>query len=308
MSAKKSEPDDRAALVAVDDFDDFSHPVQPRTFSLYIVRTGDVSLSINGTVYFLMAPCALCLSGFDKVRRLHSHMLSAGSVRFSPTFLNRNMTLERVTRADYPMLARRYDFFSLRPFLHTGDDRCFGLPLTKPALDSAMELLGRMKNERENPRDDFWSCRSRSYLMRLLMQIEEIYENYVENNTPFCVEPRKDEIPRVLEYIQTHYSEPIRMEDLCAIVKYCRTTLLKKFKQATGMTITDYIADYRMRVAQKSLRFTSLSVHEIAKECGFSYDTYFIRQFSRHCGISPTEFRRREVEQRKRDFNNCAGS
>jgi AraC-like DNA-binding protein len=59
-----------------------------------------------------------------------------------------------------------------------------------------------------------------------------------------------------------------------------------------------------MRIAIKSLRFSNITISEIAKESGFNFDTYFIKQFIKRYGISPSEFRKQAVKKRKDDFDN----
>jgi transcriptional regulator GlxA family with amidase domain len=49
----------------------------------------------------------------------------------------------------------------------------------------------------------------------------------------------------------------------------------------------------RLQAAADLLTGSRLSVTEIALECGFNEPNYFARQFRRHIGVSPSEYRRR---------------
>lgn len=64
------------------------------------------------------------------------------------------------------------------------------------------------------------------------------------------------------------------------------------FKNKTGRNISDYISDKRFENAVKMLKESTLSVEEIAFECGFSASSSFTRFFKNKSGVSPSEFRK----------------
>lgn len=290
----------------MEEFEDFRTDRRRERFSLYILIQGSVRLRVNGAAYVRMAPCLICLNNCDRVQLLHSNMLLAKSVHFDPAFINRNMTIERISGEDYPELAGHYDFFNLRPFLHAPGDLFCSMPVNADVIGTLGIYFARMRHELTAQRDHLWSCRARTMLMRIILLVEEVYESQVEQKgTP---SPRREErgnyIADILDYIHLNYAKKIRIEQFCETDKISKNTLMKDFKLATGLTISEYIIEYRMKVAIKALRFTSLTIDEIAKESGFNYGSYFIRQFLKRYRMTPTEFRNHEVEQRKSDFQN----
>lgn len=69
---------------------------------------------------------------------------------------------------------------------------------------------------------------------------------------------------------------------------------LNRISQAvTGKPASWLIQEHAVREAQKLLRYTALSVSEIAYQLHFSAPTYFSRLFKKHTGISPETFRKR---------------
>ena len=58
------------------------------------------------------------------------------------------------------------------------------------------------------------------------------------------------------------------------------------------MTSIGYLLHYRLKIACEALTHTGLSIAEISEATGFQYDTYFIRQFTKKMGVSPTEYRK----------------
>ena len=71
-----------------------------------------------------------------------------------------------------------------------------------------------------------------------------------------------------------------------------RGSLSRSFSKAYGTSISDYIIHTRLQAAMTMLKETSLSVREIAENCGFSSGNYFAKVFSASEGVTPTEYRR----------------
>lgn len=68
--------------------------------------------------------------------------------------------------------------------------------------------------------------------------------------------------------------------------------IIRVFKEKYGITPYAYLIQKRMEAAQELLRFTELSVKDIAAKLAFSDGNYFSRAFKKHTGVSPVEYRR----------------
>ncbi|QZT38057.1 AraC family transcriptional regulator [Halosquirtibacter xylanolyticus] len=68
------------------------------------------------------------------------------------------------------------------------------------------------------------------------------------------------------------------------------------FKELFGNTIYGYLFDYRMNHAKVLLEQTSLSVHEIGIQCGYSYPSHFTTAFRRKCQCTPKSYRERVLK------------
>ncbi|AZN38700.1 AraC family transcriptional regulator [Paenibacillus albus] len=68
--------------------------------------------------------------------------------------------------------------------------------------------------------------------------------------------------------------------------KYARTL----FKQATGLSLSRYLATLRMERAKELLRRGGLSIAEVAAECGYEDLHYFSRLFKKHEGLPPRAY------------------
>lgn len=92
-------------------------------------------------------------------------------------------------------------------------------------------------------------------------------------------------------YIQDRYQERISLDEAAQAVNASTRHFCKVFKQATGLTFTDYLARVRVAKAKNLLQNPHLRVSEIAFETGFDSISQFNRSFKRITGLAPTQFR-----------------
>ncbi len=94
------------------------------------------------------------------------------------------------------------------------------------------------------------------------------------------------------KYVIENYGGKIRISDLCHELGCSKSTLLSAFKREYGVTIGDFITDYRLIQAKKLLENENFSINEIANKTGFYDQAYFSKVFSAKCEKSPSEYRR----------------
>lgn len=95
-----------------------------------------------------------------------------------------------------------------------------------------------------------------------------------------------------LNYIDFHYMEPLSLESLAVRFSVNKNYLSSRFHKEVGMTVTDYINQIRVQRASGLLRKTSLSVQQVAEQCGFADGNYFTRIFKKIQGVTPNEYRK----------------
>ena len=103
-----------------------------------------------------------------------------------------------------------------------------------------------------------------------------------------------------LNYIDFHYMEPLSLESLADRFSLNKNYLSSRFHKEVQLTITDYINQTRVQRAMGLLGNTTLSVQEIAEQCGFSDGNYFSRTFKRIHGSTPNEYRKSLAFREKR--------
>lgn len=97
----------------------------------------------------------------------------------------------------------------------------------------------------------------------------------------------------VMEYINNHLSEPMKLDELAAIAKMSPSYFSQLFKSVNGFSTWDYIISRRIDMAQTLLSTTDQSVLDIAFQCGFNNSTNFNRAFKKITSFSPKEYRNR---------------
>lgn len=100
------------------------------------------------------------------------------------------------------------------------------------------------------------------------------------------------QIRLMLQYIQEHYRETIRLEDIAAAVHLGKSTVMQIFHQHIHMSPIAYLIQYRVKRAAHLLRTTEKSVAAIADETGFESSTYFCRKFKELYRMTPTIYRK----------------
>ena len=96
------------------------------------------------------------------------------------------------------------------------------------------------------------------------------------------------------QYLSEHFTERISVKDICDAIGYSKSSVLSSFKREFGVTVNAYLNNMRLERARKMLESETLTVNEIAIDCGFSDQSYFSKVFSAKYGITPTEFRKDE--------------
>lgn len=92
-------------------------------------------------------------------------------------------------------------------------------------------------------------------------------------------------------------NEKLSIELLANRVYLTPTYLACIFKRETGMTIGQYILDRRMEYAQTLLRDRRFKLYQVAQSVGYRDANYFTRIFKKKAGMTPSEFRTREMQQ-----------
>ena len=102
-------------------------------------------------------------------------------------------------------------------------------------------------------------------------------------------------IADVLRYVEVHYSETIKIEEVSETINVNYCYFCRLFKKATGKTFVEYLNHYRVMVAQRKLLEQHKNITDVMFETGFSSHSYFNRIFKQHSGLAPSAYRAKHL-------------
>ena len=88
-------------------------------------------------------------------------------------------------------------------------------------------------------------------------------------------------------WIQEHYSEPLRIDELAACVGLAVSTLHKHFREMTGMSPLNYQKQLRLLEARRLLVAEMMEAAEAAGQVGYESTSQFNREYKRMFGDPP---------------------
>lgn len=104
----------------------------------------------------------------------------------------------------------------------------------------------------------------------------------------------------VAEWLQLNYDTRLSVNEIAERFGYHPSYLAAFFKQATQMTVTEYLNRQRIHAAENLLGITPpMSLADISEQVGFSDEKYFMKLFKRYKGLTPTSYRRAFSEKQK---------
>lgn len=114
--------------------------------------------------------------------------------------------------------------------------------------------------------------------------VEEIHDEITEKENQF--------INSINQLIEKHMTSgdvnaTFLADKMCMSV----STLNRKMKNVTGMSVTIYVRTRRMLTAMRLLKTTSKPISEIEHLCGFNTPGHFSRLFKAETGMSPSDYR-----------------
>ncbi|WP_019534468.1 response regulator transcription factor [Paenibacillus ginsengihumi] len=103
-------------------------------------------------------------------------------------------------------------------------------------------------------------------------------------------------IERVVHFVRRKLPGEVTLGEAAKHVHLNPNYLSQLFKQKTGRTFLDFVVECRMEEAKRLLATTSLRVSEVAEQLGYSDLAYFSTSFKKHCGRTPSEYRKSVAE------------
>ena len=102
------------------------------------------------------------------------------------------------------------------------------------------------------------------------------------------------------DWLEANFSNPdLKTDDLSAQSGLSRTEYSERMKELTGLSVKEFIADFRIKKSIMFLENTDDLIADIAAKAGFTDSVIFSRTFKQKVGTTPSKYR----EQKKKDNN-----
>ncbi len=156
---------------------------------------------------------------------------------------------------------------------------------------------GMSSFDREDADLEIHTCQQQLLRLDTLEQIESWYLSLCERIV--AVRDRESRsknnktVEKMAEYIKEHYTEPnLSVDMLSQLIGLSTSYVRKLFKEETGKSVAEHIAEHRFRKAQELLIRTDHPAKKIGEMVGFENTSYFYVLFKKHVGMSPDHYRR----------------
>ncbi|WP_116187762.1 AraC family transcriptional regulator [Paenibacillus taihuensis] len=96
---------------------------------------------------------------------------------------------------------------------------------------------------------------------------------------------------RMKNFIDEHAADPFTVSDIANHVGLSVSRTVHLFKECYAMTIIQYTQNVRLSMAIERIKYSTMTLEQIAETCGFGSYSYFYRVFRQKYGVSPAVYR-----------------
>ncbi|MBP3039808.1 response regulator transcription factor [Bacillaceae bacterium Marseille-Q3522] len=160
-------------------------------------------------------------------------------------------------------------------------------------------LLGNMKydnQELEKNKYYYFSgindARSAGEAFHLFQQFLKETENVIETNRK-----KKSNIQALLDFIESHYNQPLTLTEMANHFHFHPTYLSSYFNAHHREGFSEYLNRVRIEKSLAFLQDDTLKISEISGMIGYSDQSYFCKVFKKMMGMSPSTYRKQYLKR-----------
>ncbi len=186
-----------------------------------------------------------------------------------------------------PSFFRR--FFEENPLLQSklGSLNCCSCELTDVEYDYIYKLANLLIHQ-----DDEYQ--------KVSLFLYNVLSLMILHNGKDSIEEKKDFVLDLVEKLNNYTYLTTKVHDIYSQYPVARSTLIRRFKDYTGMTIVQYQKNQKLTYASQLLVNSDCQVTEIAGILEFDSLSHFLRIFKEQYGMTPKEYRRLKRSKKHR--------
>ena len=180
-------------------------------------------------------------------------------------------------------------------FLQFGSRPC--MELTHKEYTSLRSFISMVEQELEGPETDFAVEIVGGLIAATIYKVGDILTHYIEEHPELenPIHNRAEEyFKQFTELLGEHYTRERSVgyyaRQLCITPKYL-TTLIKRI---SGKSVSEWIDSYVILEAKTLLKYSNMSVQEIAYYLNFPNQSFFGSYFKRNTGMSPSQYKAKQ--------------
>ena len=245
---------------------------------LLLVTSGSATFRVGIHTYEVQAGEALFINSGELHEAIEGRACAFRALVFHPDLIR--SAADDTLQVQYldPLLQGRH----LAPVHLTSGD-----PAHRALLEPLQQLL-RLHAERP----PVYELTAKGLLLLVLADLVRLSQPAADRTRVAADQYKMERLKQAIGYIQSHYSEAVRLRDMAASVSMSEAYFCRFFKDMTGRNPVDYLNQYRMQQAARLIRSTDNKMTDIAMDVGFNHLSYFIGVFKQHYGCTPSAYRK----------------
>jgi AraC family L-rhamnose operon regulatory protein RhaS len=265
---------------------EWQHPVHKHNYSeIIFIRRGNGKHSINHNT-FAYAPGDVFLLGPEDYHYFEIETITQFCyIRFTEVFIKDNTSTKHET------WQRTIEFLLNTPYQSRGS--IVKLEEEKGLLNHLLAVLMHEYDHRQvGSYEVIMDSMMKSILSILARNM--IKQAFAEGAVPVSSKP----IENMLIYIRQNIYAPekLRIDHLAENFNYSPSYLSVFFKRQVGESLQQHILKYKLKLIENRLRHSTMSISQISHEFGFSDESHLCKLFRKYYGITPGDFRSKNVE------------
>ncbi|MFT3791988.1 MAG: AraC family transcriptional regulator [Rudaea sp.] len=134
-------------------------------------------------------------------------------------------------------------------------------------------------------------CLTRKHPLRVRGKVRGVVGISRDLGRPDARDPTYERLRRVIDHLQQHYADNVRMAKLAELAGVSLAQLERHFRNVFQITPQQALIRLRIEAAMHALG-TEGSIADVGVACGFADQSAFARQFKATVGMTPSAYRR----------------